>query len=593
MSRRAFKLQRVRVASPPSPSRNALLIPHSLDPRRGPTARFVPALPLVLALAASVLCLPNQWCQDDRPVIAFNITLHSLSRVWSIFTHAYWPEPFPQELYRPLTSLTLAFQWVLGRGNPLAFRIGSILLYVAATWAVYQVAKRLLTPAGAVVAASLFAVHPVHVEAVAVAVNQAELWVVVLLGWLVVRYIDRRRSGAALDARWIVVTAVGYFAAILFKESAAVLPGLLLAVELVAIDDRRAWRERLAALRPFALVLVLAVTLAVAARTAVLGNLKGTFTAEALVGLSMGGRALTMLGVVPQWARLLIWPAHLQADYSPQVIVAATHWGWSQTLGAAILLAAVTTALWCRRRRPAVTIGILWMAVALFPVSNVLVPTGIVLAERTLFLATVGTVLAAADLLTAAGTRLYAAGAIGRAVTVACTTAVFGLALVRSTSRDLVWHDEDTLWHQTLDDAPLSYRAHFAYAQILFEAKLRRSAEYHYQRAMQLYPPGWPVALDLADRYRLAGDCYPAIRLYQRVLRLDPYHTAARASLITCQVLTGDYVHASREAKIGAQYGQQPKSFALYGAIADSALRVHARIGTVRLPPPVDSAVAQ
>ncbi len=569
-----------------------LLNSQSPDSERRPVGRFVPALPLLLALAASVLCLPNQWCQDDRPIIAFNSTLHSLSHAWTIFTHAYWPEPFPQELYRPLTSLALAVQWIVGGGSPVAFRIGSILLYVAATWAVYQVARRLLTPAGAVVAAALFAVHPVHTEAVAVAVNQAELWVVVLLGWLVVRYVDRRRAGTALDARWIVVTAVGYYAAILFKESAAVLPGLLLAVELLAVDDPRPWRERLAALRPFGLVLVLMVTLAIAARTTVLGNAKGTFTAEALVGHSLGTRALTMLGVVPQWLRLLIWPAHLQADYSPQVIVAATHWGWDQAFGAAILVAVVAAAWWCRRRRPAVTIGILWMAVALFPVSNVLVPTGIVLAERTLFLASAGTVLAAADVLAAAAARLYAAGAVGRAVTVACVAALGGLALMRSMSRDLVWHDQATLWRQTLSDAPLSYRAHYAYAQILFDAKLRRSAEYHYQRAMQLYPPGWPVALDLADHYRLAGDCYPAIRLYQRVLRLDPYQTAARASLITCQVLTGDYLHAWREAKIGAQYGQQPKSFALYGAIADSALRVHARIGTVRLPPPVDSAGA-
>ncbi len=558
------------------------------EPR--PVARLIPALPLALALIASALCLPNQWCQDDRPIIAANATIHSLARIWTVFTHAYWPEPFPQELYRPLTSLVLAVQWVIGGGSPVPFRIGSILLYIAATWAVYQVARRLLTPAGAVVAASLFAVHPVHVEAVAVAVNQAELWVVVLLGWLMVRYIDRRRAGVALDARWITVTAVGYFAAMLFKESAAVLPGLLLALELFAVRDARPWRERLTALRPFILVLVLMATLALAARTAVLGNAKGTFTAEALVGLSMGGRALTMLGVVPQWLRLLVWPAHLRVDYSPQVIVAATHWGWSQTLGAAILAAAVAAAWWCRHRRPAVSIGILWMAVALFPVSNVLVPTGIVLAERTLFLASAGMVLAAADVLTAIGARLYAEGAIGRAVTIAGTTALFGAGLARSAARDLVWHDQDTLWHQAITEAPLSYRAHFAYAQILFDAKLRRSAEYHYQRAIQLYPAGWPVDLDLADHYRLAGDCYPAIRLYHRVLELDPYHTAARASLITCEVLIGDYLHAWREAQIGVQYGNQPKSFALYGTIADSALTAHAPKGTVRLPPPVDSA---
>ena len=65
------------------------------------------------------------------------------------------------------------------------------------------------------------------------------------------------------------------------------------------------------------------------------GDTKGSFTAEALGGLGVGGRALTMLTVVPEWFRLFLWPAHLRADYSPQEIVAATQWGMDQTFGAA------------------------------------------------------------------------------------------------------------------------------------------------------------------------------------------------------------------------------------------------------------------
>ena len=109
--------------------------------------------------------------------------------------------------------------------------------------------------------------------------------------------------------------------------------------------------------------------------------------------------------------------------------------------------------------RPAITFGILWTAIALVPVSNVLIPTGIVLAERTLFLATIGVVIAAADLLAAAGAWLYAGGAIGRALTVSAATVLLGLALVRSRSRHHVWLDHATLWHESLVDAPRSYRA--------------------------------------------------------------------------------------------------------------------------------------
>ena len=48
-------------------------------------------------------------------------------------------------------------------------------------------------------------------------------------------------------------------------------------------------------------------------------------------------------------------------------------------------------------------LGIAWTAVALLPVSNLILPTGILLAERTLYLASVGAMLAVAGLSERAG----------------------------------------------------------------------------------------------------------------------------------------------------------------------------------------------
>ena len=84
--------------------------------------------------------------------------------------------------------------------------------------------------------------------------------------------------------------------------------------------DARPFWARVAAVRPLVLALVATGLVFLTVRSAVLDNVVGSFTAEGLQGLSAGQRALTMLGVVPEWARLFIWPAHLQADYSPQEI---------------------------------------------------------------------------------------------------------------------------------------------------------------------------------------------------------------------------------------------------------------------------------
>src|SRR5690606_39848627 len=158
---------------------------------------------LVLLVAASSWTgLGNQWVQDDLPIIATNELLHSLGQAWKIFTTSYWPDPFPRELYRPLTSLMLAVEWAIGGGSPLVFRITSILIYTLVTLACWGLARRLMPAWAAFAVAALFAVHPVHVEAVAVAVNQAELMVALLLMAMTTAWIDHRRAGLPVISGW-------------------------------------------------------------------------------------------------------------------------------------------------------------------------------------------------------------------------------------------------------------------------------------------------------------------------------------------------------------------------------------------------------
>ena len=533
--------------------------------------------------------LRNTFVQDDLPIIGSNVLVHSL-RIWNLFTQSYWPDPYPRELYRPLTSSLLAVEWVIGGGRPVLFRIFSILIYVGAVLAVYRLARRMLVPGAAWLAAALFAVHPVHVEAVAVAINQAELVVGAMMALLVTAWIDRRRSGRPVSPGWIAAMAGGYFVAMLFKEHAILLPALIVVAELTVIRDDRTLGERVASLRPVFLVFVLVAVSYVAVRDAALGgDTKGSFTAEALTGLSIGGRSLTMLGVVPAWARLFAWPEHLRADYSPGEIVAATHWGMRQTLGAFIILFAIAMAWVCRRRRPEVTFGILWIGVGLALVSNVLLPTGIVLAERTLFLATIGVVIVGASFLWSAGEFIYTRGSAGRIIAVVSLVVLLGMGATRSASRQLVWQSLASLWYQTVIDAPNSYRAQQAYGSVLFQVGMEGSAERHYQKAIAMYPNAWPLLLDYADKLRERGRCDAALAYYKKVLALTPQQSGPRASEVACLIYTGKYAEAVREARIGGGYGIQTGTFGLYGHIADSALKVNAPIGSVKLPPPIDS----
>lgn len=537
----------------------------------------------LLAIAASIAGLGNQWAQDDMPLIWKNPAMHSLASIPDFFQQPYWPKPFSQDLYRPLALTTFALEWALGGGAPIVFRAVSYLLYAATALAVFALARRVLPTIPAWAAAAFFAVHPVHVEAVAVAVNQGELWVAILLILAVVHYIDARRAGGPLSTYSVLMICALYLTACLFKENALVLPGLLVSAEAFLITTPERLGARLARGRPLLLGLLLVAVSFYGVRTLVLsGSLVGSFTAEALADLTVAQRALTMLPVVTQWFRLLLWPAHLQADYSPQELTSQTTWGADQSLGAALVLGSVLVVFATWRRAPAIALGIAWCAIAIFPVHNIFVPTGILLAERTLLLPSVGMVLVlggGGDWVLRHSTRRARAGLV------AITGAVLVLGVYRSGLRHPVWSDQFNLWYVTAThDAPKSYRAHHALAEMYILARADGRAEGEYRQAIAMAPRReGQVVLDYANKLRAKGFCYPAVPLYRRALETRHNDMSSRASLIACLMRLGHYREARAESRLAISYGWKVETWQLLRNMADSALRVNAPPGSINV----------
>ena len=499
----------------------------------GRRPRWVAELALAaLALAVTAPGFGNRFVQDELPLILRNERVHTLAEPAGLFTTPYWHAPFPPAHYRPLATAALAVQWKAGGGSPVVYRWASAALLAGAAIALFHLGTLILPWAAALAAAGLFAVHPVHVEAVALGINQGELAVGLLLCWATAWYVRARRR-ERLRPRDLAGILLLYLVGALFKENALILPGLLLVAELTVLKGPRQ------NLRPFYLGCGLAFALLVAARSMVLGgDTVGTFTAPAMIGAGPGGRALTMLGVVPHWARLLFWPAELQADYGPREIVAAAGWGWAQVIGLGLLVVAGAVFWAARRRAPALAFAVGWMAVALIPVSNVLVPTGIALAERTLFLASAGAALLVGALL---GPALQPGGRPAtsplRGVALAGVGILLGLGLWRSRSRIPVWRDQGVLLHQTVADAPKSIGAHLSLVRFLEDSGSVVDARRHYREATLLNPGQLAQDRALGDQYRAAGLCQPAVRLYRRVLSVIPADPVVRASLRSCSEL--------------------------------------------------------
>jgi hypothetical protein len=518
----------------------------------------LPAISLaLLAIAASATGIVNGFTYDDRPVILENPFMRDLHGWWRAFTTPYWPPDWGSDGYRPLTSLAFKLEFALSGGNAMVIHGANIALYALSAVLAYYLARRVLPGWCAWVVAALFAVHPVHVEAVANGVGQSELLVAVFMIPAVTLYLrDRMRGDGVLAPRTIAAILLLYAGACFSKEHGVVLPALLVAAELTVIADATPVRERARRLRPVFLALtgVALVFLAARSRVFVGREIAGfqPFQPFASLHISSADRILTAIGVVPDWFRLLYWPAHLSSDYSPPDTEIAQGLSISQLPGLVLLVAILTLGVTLRRKKPAMSFGIAFAAVTLLPSSNFLVTTGILLAERTLFLPSLGAmILLGAVLVPVVDAWRERQPGPSRLVPQMLCGLVLTAGIVRSELRAPVWRDDETLFRRAIVDSPDGYRTHYMLGSWLFRHDHMREGEAQYKIALKLFPYDPYMTFNLAEQYRKFGLCAPAIPFYRWTWDLDPDFPMGRTQLANCLLEVGQY-DSAKVAALGA-----------------------------------------
>lgn len=431
--------------------------------RRLPLAAVAVALVAALCYANS---LANGYTFDDQYIVAGNDLVRAHSFVGA-FTHLYWPPVVGAGQYRPLVIASFVLDWGISHGAPWWFHLVNVLWHVAASVLVWRLLEQLMPPAGALAGALLFAVHPVHVEAISNIVGRSELMMTV--GVLAALLAHRR-------GHW---SAVPWFAlAILSKESGIVFVGLAALHDARLTDD---WRTTFRARRPlYAAYGAVAMAFA-AVFHLVAGSGKIVVPALTWIGASTGARWLTMLGIVPEYARLLLVPLQLRVEYGPAVTMLATGLTLPIVLGVFLLVLAALVLVRSWQRAPVVAVGLLWFVIAISPVSNVLFPSGIVLAERTLYLPSVGAAMIA-------GWLVCWAAESGRQRSAEWAVAAICLAFaVRSWTRTPIWHDNKAMFVESLRTEPESYRLHVMAALVFAKANRYDDAANEYRTARMIY----------------------------------------------------------------------------------------------------------
>jgi len=432
----------------------------------------------------------NGFHFDDFHTVTDNPAIRSLDNVPQFFmdagTFSVLP---PNQTYRPLVSTSLALDYALAGGYERVFwfHATTFVLFlglVCLLYVFYRTVLNKVRPSSAnawlaLLGAAWFGLHPVMAETVNYVIQRGDLYCtlgcVAALEIFAV-YPKQRRWGIYL---------LPLVAAMLSKPPAAVFPALLLMYvfffETDGLSAGARWRKSMAAAVPSLVV------------TGLLLWLQVSMTPKSFVPstLSAAHYRLTQPFVWMRYFGALFLPLHLNADTDLNVLSRLSGEACEGLLFLATLGAAIW---WCARRRDRypIAFGLLWFVITQLPTS--LYPLSEVENDHRMFFSFAGLILAAvwAGVLLVERWTTVEMRVRLRPVAVVVAVMVLSTYAYGVHRRNVVWHDEESLWWDDVQKSPHNGRGLMNYALTQMSKGNNAAALNYFERALE-YTPNYPT----------------------------------------------------------------------------------------------------
>jgi hypothetical protein len=513
--------------------------------------RILLGIVVIWTLLAFLPVIPNDFVNwDDYRMFLDNPT-HRGS--WADRFRGAWASHRLGE-YMPVTWMSYALDRSLWDVDASGYHLTSLLLHAVGALLVFALAWRLLRLAlgptsaatndtgwslgvGAMVAALVFALHPLRVEAVAWVSARGTVLGGVLLVLSVLVYTagwERGRAASRVPGAWLLGAALLFAASLLARATGLVLPAVLVALDVYPFRrlgggpggwlgpaTRRVWLEKL----PFAAIALLAVPMGFLARGDEVGDF-WRFEYDLPMALSWSVYSAAFY-VWKTLAPVALGPLYPMPERGEPMLAVV--------LLSAGLVAGITAGLWTFRRRwpGALTAWVVYL-VLLAPLSGIL-PFGRLrgVADRYTYAACIGWAVVAGGA-AALGWRTLERGRGSRLWASAVGATVLAVLLgwsVLTWQQATVWRDGVTLWSWALGMVPDSPVAHNNLAWVLAHAGELERAEMHARRAVRAWP-NQPAVLQTLSRILVArGQLDEAATVLRHLVVVAPNSAEVRADL--------------------------------------------------------------
>ncbi|RUS90699.1 hypothetical protein EGW08_001503 [Elysia chlorotica] len=525
---------------------------------RSPVAMF--AVPCVLAVVCYMNGLPGEFLHDDVYAIEMNRDVKGEGHLSQLVQNDFWGRSMrdarSHKSYRPLTVLSFRLDFLLSSGDPRWFHAVNIALHACVTALVVFVSMRVLkaAPTVSVMAAAHFAVHPIHTEAV------SELFLdpsgYLNLGPSIANR-DYQPNGliGAPPAINIIISLTQPLSGavcrnVLCPEShkSANVSSLRVSLCLCDISPGPFLNIFLSTLPVFVIFCICVhLYLQTCSMNGSTNHLRCFISClqsvlQLLVLCVLLSTLMFMyLPALNLW--LLVCPVTLSYDWSMGSVPLVTQIEdprniWTGLWYFVLLILArrsfQTKATANHKSDPGfvLVMSLLLLCVPFIPASNLFFKVGFVVAERVLYLPSIGF-----SLLVAQGLALLCGRVAGLKLPLTLTFLMLLLVLgARTVYRNQDWISRGSLFRSGVRTFPQNAKMHYNLANLLKDEGNKEEAEVHYRQAIRLNPEHPSYHLNLGT---ILANQSEAESCYQVALRLHPGHAGALINMASLWIDSG------------------------------------------------------
>ncbi|GFT46833.1 protein O-mannosyl-transferase TMTC3 [Nephila pilipes] len=492
--------------------------------------------PAAILVSLVALCYRNSlWGDmvfDDVAAVRDNRDLRPHTPLANLFRNDFWGTPLHKEQshksYRPLTVLSFRLNYAVHELQPFGYHLVNVMLHACVCLLFYKLCLHFLAASSSLLSSALFAVHPIHTEAVSGIVGRAELLSAVAFLSALLYYIHHRyqqKSNAWLDCGMTSLLAV---LGLLCKEQALTVLAVCCIYEFSLPKNP----SRVQSIRHLMLgrgivspwlrdkfmriILLCGVAaLVLYLRWKAMGQRMPVFSRfdnPAAISTSPS-RQLTYNYLLAVNAWLLLFPCHLCCDWTMSTVpLVETVWD-ARNMATLVLFAGLFYVLKNLGRleedvKMIVIMSLSLLIVPFLPATNLFFPVGFVVAERVLYIPSMGLCM----LVSQGCSMLYEKRS--KTLTVVGILFLLTMQTMKTISRNNDWKSEHSLYSSALAVNQRNGKLYNNMGQVLESTNRFDEALLHYRRAMEIEPEDVRSYLNVGRvltnlrRYKEAEDIY-------------------------------------------------------------------------------------